>query len=162
MTVAWIALAVLLVGVPLLAWWLGGRPFWNRLRPGSERDVYREVVRRHALRPAEAVEVEAAVSWGRELKDPRLRAAVVDWAQTLLADAHERSARHPRVRRVAIPVLVVAGLLAVAGVVHEVLAEGWGALGDHVWALLWIVAATWASPCPRRAIRRNSGPVDAA
>jgi hypothetical protein len=157
-TVAWIALAFLLVGVPLLAWWLGGRRFWSRLRPGSERDVYRELVRRHALTPTEAAKVEEAVNWGRELHDPRLRAAVVDWAQTLQADARERTARHPWVRRVLTPLVVGAGLLALAGVVQEVRSEGWSALADHVWALLWLLPVVWSSPRPRRAIARNSDP----
>ena len=155
---AWAALAVLVVGLPLAAWWIGGWRFWGRATPGSERDVYREMVRRHALRPAEAAQVEGAVTWGRELQDPRLRAAVVDWAQALQAEARERSARHPWVRRVALPVLVVAGVLAVAGLVHEVLTEGWAALADHAWTVLWVLVVGWLAPRPRRAIARNSGP----
>jgi len=156
--VAWVALAFLLVALPLAAWWLGGRRFWSRLTPGGEPDLYRELVRRHSLSPGEAAEVESAVSWGRELQDPRLRAAVVDWARSLQADARERSGQHPRIRRVLVPLAVAAGLLVVAGVVHEVRQEGWSAVTDHVWALLWLVPMAWLSPRPGRAIKRNSGP----
>ena len=82
MAVGVVLVVVLLVGLPLLAWWVGGRRIWGRLTPGAEPDRYREMVRRHALSPSEAAEVEAAATWGRELHDPRLRAAVVDWAST--------------------------------------------------------------------------------
>ena len=159
MTVAWVALVLLLVGLPLAAWWLGGRRFWGRLRPGSEPDPYRELVRRHGLSPTEAAQVEGAVTWGRELQDPRLRAAVVDWAQSLQADARERSARHPWVRRVVVPLLAVLALVALAGLVHDVVTEGWSALTDRVWTLVWVLALAWALPRPRRAIRLNSSPV---
>ena len=160
MTGAWVALAVLLVGLPLTAWWLGGRRFWNRLEPGSEPDRYRELVRRHALRPTEAAEVESAVTWGRELQDPRLRAAAVDWAQTMQADGLARSARYPWVRRVLLPLAVVGAVLGIVFLVHDVLAEGWSALGDHVWALVWLLPTGWLAAGPSRAIRRNRGPVD--
>lgn len=79
---AWVVVGTCLVVLPALAWWVGGRARWDRLTPRSEPDLYRELVRRHALRPAEAAEVESAVTWGRELQDPRLRAAVVDWVRS--------------------------------------------------------------------------------
>jgi len=160
--VAWVALALLLVALPLAAWWLGGRRFWGRLTPRAEPDLYRELVRRHSLSPGEAATVEGAVTWGRELTDPRLRAAVVDWARSGQALARERSARHPRAARVAWVLLGLIGALAVAALVRDVLDEGWVVLWDlPFWWLVWLVPATLMARGPRRAIERNSGPVDA-
>ena len=162
MTVAWLAVLFLLVVVPLVAWWVGGRPFWRRLSPCAEPDLYRELVRRHSLSPTDAAQVEGAVTWGRELSDPRLRAAVVDWARSLQRLARERSARHPLARRVGWAVLGVGGALAVAALVREVLAEGWGVLGDLPWfTFAWLLLVGLMAGGPRRAVARNSGPVDA-
>lgn len=158
MTVAWIALALLLVALPVGAWWVGGRRFWSRLTPRREPDPYRELVRRHALTPSEAATVEGAVTWGRAVQDPRLRAAVADRGQSLQADAGERRAQHSRLRRVFLALVVAAVALAVAGLVREVLHEGWSALGDHVWTLLWVLLSGWFCRGPGRAIARNSGP----
>ena len=94
-----IVIVLIAVGLPLLAWWIGGRRFWARLQPRQEPDLYRQLVQRHHLRPAEVAQVESAVMWGRELADERLRAAVVDWARALLAAEEERRGRHPRSRR---------------------------------------------------------------
>ncbi|MCV2489145.1 hypothetical protein OF117_07190 [Geodermatophilus sp. YIM 151500] len=54
-----LVILVILVGLPLLAWWLGGRSFWSRLEPGAEADLHRTLVRRHRLRPGEVVQVAA-------------------------------------------------------------------------------------------------------
>ena len=57
MTGAWVAVVVLLLGLPLLAWRVGGRRFWGRLRGRDRPDLYRELVLRHRLRPGEVAEV---------------------------------------------------------------------------------------------------------
>ncbi|WP_147332056.1 hypothetical protein [Geodermatophilus marinus] len=159
MTAAWIALGLIAVGLPLLAWWVGGRAFWRRLRPGAEPDTYRAVVRRHGLRPAEAAQVEGAVTWGRELADPRLRAAVVDWAQELQRLAEERRERWAARRLLVVLVLLAyAGLLGGA-VLRSAVRGEWGPLlSGAFWALVWVLPGAWLAGGPRRAIERNSGP----
>ena len=91
-----IVVVVLAVGLPLLAWWVGGRRFWNRAYSTETGELYRRMVREHGLRPAEIAQVEGALTWGRELQDARLRTAVVVWAQELQRAAEERRRRHPR------------------------------------------------------------------
>jgi hypothetical protein len=154
-----LAVVLLAVGLPLLAFWVGGRRFWDRTPAARQGDLYRQMVRAHALRPAEIAQVEGAVTWGRELTDPRLRAAVVDWAQRLQQQAADRRTRHARLRRVARGAAV--GWLALAVVVL-----GWG-IHDGDWRPVvqvlvqtaLIGPVTWvAVRGPRRAIERNSGP----
>lgn len=159
MTGAWIAIGLLLVGLPVLAWWVGGRRVWNRLTPGAEPDLFREMVRRHALRPAEIAQVEHAVTWGRELTDPRLRAAVVEWARAGQQPRGPRAPLRPRARRVVgtlalLWALVAAGTLVVAAVHGE-----WDRiLHLLIYALVPGAAAGVAARGPRRAVRLNSGP----
>ena len=95
MTAAWVTVGLLVLGVPLLAWWVGGRRFWGRLRPGAEADPWRDAVRRHRLSAAEAARLAREVPRGSTFDDPRLRRAAVDWAETLLAQESPR----PRTRR---------------------------------------------------------------
>ena len=162
MVVAWVLVVALLFVLPALAWWVGARDVWSRPSKKSEPDLYRELVRRHSLRPAEAAQVEGAVTWGRELQDPRLRAAVVDWVTSLQRVADERANRRPRARRV----------VRVLGVVWLVFAIGWLVLtvarGDwerllvtFFWPLVMAVPLTRLSRGPRRAVERNSGPPSA-
>ena len=87
MTVGVVLVAVLLVGVPLAAWWLGSRGVWARRRSRPDADPLGDVVRAHRLRPAEIAQVERAVLEGGELTEPRLRAAVVDLATRLGPEA---------------------------------------------------------------------------
>ena len=58
---AWIVVVLLLVALPVLAWWIGARDVWSRPSKRTEPDLYREMVRRHALRPAEIAQVEGGV-----------------------------------------------------------------------------------------------------
>lgn len=152
-----ISVLLILVGLPLLAWWLGGRSIWNRGRAGAEPDLYREIVRRHGLRPAEAPRVESAATWGRRLDDARLRAAVVDWASSSRAAMEERRRRNPLSRRLMVGLLYL-WLLVVLGRAVVALVQGhWGAAA---WQLVWLAALVapllvfpWRL---RRAVQLNS------
>lgn len=159
MIIGLVAVGVILVGLPLAAWWLGGRAFWNRRRPTTDVDLYRQIVRRHRLHPAEAPRVEAAVTWGRRLDDPRLRAAAVDWARSLQELAAERRERHPRRRRVLLVLapLYVGGVVAFA--VWRVVHGDWDNLIRLVaYGLTFVVVTFLMVRGPRRAIERNSDP----
>jgi hypothetical protein len=79
-----VSIAVLVIGVPLLVWWVGGRRFWGRLRPGADPDPWGDRMRRFGLTPGEAAQVESAVAWGVELHDDRLRRAAVTLAAGVL------------------------------------------------------------------------------
>ena len=163
MTAAVVSIVLLLVGLPLLAFWLGGRRSWGRLRPGAEPDLYRELVRRHGLGPTEAAQVEGAATWGRELSDPRLRAAVVDWASSTREAVRAARRRHPRRRRVWLLVWLVVVVVAVVGSARRVVEDGWAAAlsplaGAAVWWVLLAVPAWRALTGPRRAIELNDGP----
>ena len=155
--VAWVAVVLLLFALPVLAWWVGARDVWSRQGKRTEPDLYREMVRRHGLRPAEIAEVEGALTWGRELDDPRLRAAVVDWAQTLQHREEERRARYPRARRVARLLWLVWVVLAIAALAFAVARGEWGRVFN---TLFWPLVLAWpmsrAVGGPRRAIERNS------
>ena len=150
---------VLLVGVSLLAWSLGGQRFWRRFPSTSEPDALREMARRHGLSLDEVARVEDAVAWGRELTDPRLRAAVVDRGQALEREAAERRRRHPVAHLVGWSLLLLVVVLDVGRLVHGVWTEGWQGLLDlPLWSLL-LIPAVLAMRAPRRAVRRNSEPV---
>ncbi|MGY1858258.1 hypothetical protein [Modestobacter sp. SYSU DS0290] len=160
-----IVVVVVLVGLPLLAWWVGGRRFWSRLRPTvvddgltAEWRLRRELARRHGLSPDELGTVENAVTWGKELADPRLRAATAEWAQQQV----ELRAVRPRwIDGRWLPVLVVAwGAGIAAYVVFAVVQGDWG---DVNWFsglswLGWGVLGWRMRGGPQRALQRNSGP----
>jgi len=94
-TAAWVIIGLLVLGLPLLAWWVGTRRIWSRLRPGAEPDPWREAVRTHGLSAAEAALLAREVPRGHRFDDPRMRRAAVDWAGTLLVQMTPR----PRTRR---------------------------------------------------------------
>ncbi|SDE55275.1 hypothetical protein SAMN05660485_01054 [Blastococcus fimeti] len=91
-----LAILLILVGLPLLAYWLGGRGVWSRLRPGAEADPWRDVVRRHRLSSSDAPRVAHAVPRGLALAEPHLRQAAVDWAERLI---EQESVRWPTTRK---------------------------------------------------------------
>lgn len=158
MTAAWVAVGVVLVGLPLLAWWVGGRPGWSRLTRTAPRNRHAEFIRRHRLRTAEIVQVQEAVRQGHELSDPRLRAAVVEQAQHLVAPAPSRA------RRWLVGLFVVWLALVSAHLVFLLVQGRWG---DVNWFSLvwWLIAGSWAlktRAAARRAVRLNSGPPGAA
>jgi hypothetical protein len=151
-----VTVVLLLVGLPLLAWWVGGRRFWSRAHGTETGELYRRMVRAHGLRPGEAAAVERAVTWGRELQDERLRAAVVDWARELQRLTAERRARHPTRRRVLLG-LLLAWLLTGLGVAAVQIAHG--DLGPLVRIGIYAVLLAWPgrrlATGPRRAAERN-------
>ena len=159
-TAAWVTIALLAVGLPLLAWWVGGRRVWNRLRPGAEPDPWREAVRRHGLSAAEAAGLARDVTRGREFDDPRLRRAAVDWAGTVLAQETPR----PRtaVGRALVGLAIAWGLAVVGLVLYRVLT---GRAEDVNWfsVLVYSLLAGWILR-RRRGLRRtvavNSGAAD--
>jgi protein-S-isoprenylcysteine O-methyltransferase Ste14 len=84
-TGALITIVAIAVGLPLLAWWVGGRSFWDRLKPGAGHDDWYAFVREHRLTVNEAAEVSSAVARGQALEDPRLRRLAVARAESALA-----------------------------------------------------------------------------
>jgi hypothetical protein len=156
-----LAILALLVGLPLLFWWLGRRRFWNSGHPAFEDAVYREMVARHRLDPGETARVQGAVTWGRELDDSRLRAAVVDWAARMVAEEQRRRDRWPWTRS-----RWFAGLMLVAAVAVLALLisrQGWNSLGVLIPVLLANLVSARMSTGARRALRLNAalGPEDA-
>jgi hypothetical protein len=79
-----LTILVILIGLPLLAWWIGGRRFWGRLRPGAPRDPWGDLMREYRLTGGEMASVSSAVAGGRRLDDERLRRAAVAMAQASL------------------------------------------------------------------------------
>jgi hypothetical protein len=158
--IAGIVVVVLLaVGLPLLAWWVGGRRFWSRAHGAVTGDIPRRMMQKHALRPAEIAQVEGALAWGRELRDERLRAAVVDWAQELQRAAEERRRRHPRRQRSARALLGLWGTLLVLVAGLAVAAGRWGLLVQQLMIALALGPVQWmVERGPRRALQRNTGP----
>ncbi|GAA4333935.1 hypothetical protein [Klenkia terrae] len=143
-----VVVVVLLVGLPLGAVWWSRRRFWSRLRPGRDRDVLGEVVRRHGLGPAAIARVEDAVLWGKRVDDPRERAAVVDLARASLP--------RPPSGRWATVVVVGAVAYLVVAVAGAVWATVQGRWDDVPWTVLLVAGLVGVGNGPRLAIRRNT------
>jgi hypothetical protein len=124
---AWTAVLLFLVALPLAAWWLGGRRFWSRTSGAPEAEALgRTMAQRHGLQPAETAQVESAVTWGRELQEPRLRTVTVEWAQQLMEIDRRRRAERPQLRGWLVVVLVLWATFIVAGVTFAVAEGRWG------------------------------------
>ena len=153
MTAAWVTVAVLLLGVPLAAWWLGGCRFWSRLRPRSTPDPWGDAMHRFGLTPGEMARVESAVVWGVQLDGERLRRAAVALGREELA---RRRFRSPRTRRAfgLVLLLVLGGAIVLYA--REPDQIPWGLL------LLWVVTGPVSvrmARGPRRAVELNSEPL---
>jgi hypothetical protein len=149
-TGAIIAVGVILLGLPLLAWWLGNRGFWSRLRPGADPDPWGDAMRRSGLTPQETAQVESAVTWGRRMEDERLRRAAVAWTRHLIEQAAARRRIRSQWGRAAV-------LLGLVGVVAAWLV--WTTLrdGEFPWGVVvWWVLCWSLTGGPRRAVRVNS------
>lgn len=149
--VAGLTVVLILVGLPLLAWWVGGRGFWSRLRPGAEADPWRDLVQRHRLSPVDAPRVAHAVPRGLELAEPHLRAAAVDWAERLIEQETVRWPRSAKGRMLAgLAVLWACGVVGL--LLHRLLT---GRPEDVNWVTV-AIAVGWGiwSVHRRRALRR--------
>ncbi|TQN42959.1 hypothetical protein FHU33_2378 [Blastococcus colisei] len=152
MTAAWLTIALLLVGAPLLAWWLGGRTFWARLRPGRDPDPWGDVVRRHRLSAGEAARLGREVARGVRFDDERQRAAAVDLAGLLLGQGLFPDGAS-RTQRVLVVVLVL-WLTAVLARVVFLLVSGRPQDVNWVTVLIWAGAILWHRT-RRRGLRRT-------
>jgi hypothetical protein len=159
-----LTVAVIAVGLPLLAWWVGGRGFWTKAERRGGPDPFGDVVRRHRLGMAEQAQVQSAVQWGRHLDDPRLRVAAVELARTSLTAMTEARSRS-RIGRLVVWLGAVYALLVVAGFVFAL------SLGRGVPFSLWFAVVNllvtvggpwWAQRTLRRAIQLNSDGTEAA
>lgn len=112
MTGALISLGVILVGLPLLAWWVGGRERWSRRDAEAIRRArvgpWTTFARERGLTWQQANDVQSAVARGQELEDPRLRRAAVEWARHTL----ERTSLRRRPLLAALFVALAAGVVA--------------------------------------------------
>lgn len=154
------SILLLLVGLPLLAWWLGGRRFWSRLGPGAGPDPWGDFVRRHGLSAAEQFRVSEAVSRGRALDGDRLRRAAVELAEQTSAQLRLSLQGGSRVQRVFVLLAVLWLVLLLSNVA---LSLATGRLSDVPWVAL-LAGSVGAGVALRqrrnlrRAIDRNRDP----
>ena len=163
MLIGVLTVAVIAVGLPLFAWWVGGRRIWARLERTAQQNPYAELVRRHHLTATERAQVESDVAAGRRLDDPRLRAAAVDWAQTSLARLTESGTKAGRLNRWMFWLGWIYLLVVLAGAVFAV------SFGKGVPGAFWLflvngiasVAPRWVMQRKlRRAVELNSRTAD--
>jgi MFS family permease len=161
-TAAWLTIALFLVGLPLLAWFVGGCRFWTNLRGRVPSKAQAEITQRYGLSPAEVARVQAAMKRGQALDEPRLRAATADWARESLRKWE--SAR--RGRRIAVRLVGAGALLVIVGAVISVFAgdgirwSTWLVLGNVV-LQLFLYLTVWPRMLRNldRAVAVNSEPV---
>jgi hypothetical protein len=147
-TAAWIAIAVIGLGLPLGAWWVGGRPLWARSDQRARRaqEAHREWIARHGLTSGERAEVQRAIQRGAVLEDERLRAAAVEAARTQLGAWGARG-------DVAQRVWLVLGVLWIGAAVVLIVVTA--VTGDWSWNFLVVVVNFAAVSVPQMILRRN-------
>jgi hypothetical protein len=152
-TAAWVIIALLVLGVPLLAWWIGGRRFWGRLEVRGGQDPASAILRRYGLTGGQASTVSTAVMRGRALDEPRQCAAAVELAQLML-DQLFPTWEHASTGRRAVRILAWLWVLtAVVGFAHVAVSDG---LGDVNWFTVVLVMAGVVTPfVQRRRLRRT-------
>ena len=160
MTAAWVTVGLLVLGVPLLAFWLGGRRVWARIEARGASDPAAEIMRRHGLSTREAGDVVSAVTRGEALADPGQRAAAVELAELTLRNLYPRWQDVSVTRRVFRALGAVWFVIVIAGLVFAV---AFGRLGDVNWVpvplILWsLIAPLWQIWKLRKAVAVNSGP----
>lgn len=156
-----LVILLILVGFPLLAWWLGGRRRWARLdaKGRDQMQVELDWMRRHSLDHRELARIGSALNRGRAVDDDRLRAAVVERARMLQAAERTWQASHPRLSA-AMRWLSAVWLLAVLSSVVFAVAFGNGPGWSSVYliAIVGSVGAEWwRRRNLRRAIELNGG-----
>jgi hypothetical protein len=102
-----IYVVLLMVGAPLLLWWVGTRRLFAVLRAGEGRDPLGDLAERHDLSRGQARRVVAEARRGERLDDPRLRRAAVDWASSHLEDEGFPAAAPTRTHQVMRALLAV-------------------------------------------------------
>lgn len=159
MALAVLTILLILIGLPLLAWWIGGRRFWGRLRPGAPRDPWGDLMREHRLTGGEMAQVSSAVAGGRRLDDERLRRAAVEMAQSSLRVGPQWRGGS-RAQRLFFLLIIVWLALLLASVVLAVLDSDL----SHFpwWNILTVLAVVgiplWQRHKARQAIESNSAP----
>lgn len=159
MVVALIAVMLILIGLPLAAWWVGGRRFWGRLRPGAPRDPWGDLMREYRLTGGEMAEVSSALNRGRRLDDERLRRAAVAMAEASLRIGPQW--RHGSRGQRLFVLLAIAWVAGLA--VGVVLALSTSTIAQVPWfgilaAMVVVGGAVWQRRMARRAIELNSEP----
>jgi len=162
MTAAWLIIGLLVLGLPLFAFWVGGRRSWSRIENLHQDAMqqHRDWTTRHGLSPADVAVVEKAVVWGRALDDPRLRAAAVDRVRTVLATRRTWQERHPRWTVLTRWLTGLWALVLLVAVANAVISGRWpSVLPIYVaGAAISVVVAFVQHRNLRRAIERNGPP----
>jgi hypothetical protein len=152
---------LLLVGLPLLAWWVGGQRPWGRLPAVAETDPWDDFVRWHRLSAGEQVRVQEAVTRGRALDGDRLRAAAVELAEDVAARRRLSWPGSSRLQRALLLLIATWSALVLVDVVGAVVRGG---LSGAPWLTLAAVAvgagiSRRQTRNLRRAVELNGTPV---